>query len=78
MISFEFKLQNKHTLQRSLRPLMGDQKVKKLAEFFMVEARILYVLVIKISDFFIFLFFFKFMCHFKNSTCSITMADFQA
>jgi hypothetical protein len=42
----------KHTLQRSLRPLMGGQKVKILAEFFMVDARILYVLVVKISDFF--------------------------
>jgi hypothetical protein len=31
---------------------MGGQKVKKLAEIFMVDARILYVLVIKISDFF--------------------------
>jgi hypothetical protein len=31
---------------------MGGQKVKKLAEIFMVNARILYVLVVKISDFF--------------------------
>jgi hypothetical protein len=31
---------------------MGGQKVKKLAEIFMVDAGILYVLVIKISDFF--------------------------
>jgi hypothetical protein len=30
---------------------MGGQKVKKLAEIFMVDARILYVLVVKISDF---------------------------
>jgi hypothetical protein len=36
---------NKHTLQRS-------QKVKFLAEIFMVDAGILYVLVVKISDFF--------------------------
>jgi hypothetical protein len=31
---------------------MEGQKVKKLAEIFMVDAGILYVLVIKISDFF--------------------------
>jgi hypothetical protein len=31
---------------------MGGQKVKKLAEIFMVDAGILYVLVAKISDFF--------------------------
>jgi hypothetical protein len=31
---------------------MGGQKVKKLAEIFMVDARILYVLVVKFSDFF--------------------------
>jgi hypothetical protein len=31
---------------------MGGQKVKKLAEIFMVDARILYVLVVKISDLF--------------------------
>jgi hypothetical protein len=49
---------------------MRGQKVKKLAEIFMVDAGILYVLVVKISDFF--------MCHFKSSTCSISMADFQA
>jgi hypothetical protein len=42
---------NKHTLQQSLRPLMGGQKVKKLAEIFIENARILYVLVVKISDF---------------------------
>jgi hypothetical protein len=46
---------SKHTLQRSLRPLTGVQKVKKLAEIFMVDARILYVLMVKISDFFIFI-----------------------
>jgi hypothetical protein len=33
---------------------MGGQKVKKLAEIFMVDARILYVLVEKISVFFFF------------------------
>jgi hypothetical protein len=33
---------------------MGGQKVKKLANIFMVDARILYVLVVKISDFLIF------------------------
>jgi hypothetical protein len=44
--------ESKHTLQWSLRPLMGGQKVKKLAEIFMVDARILYVLVVKNSDFF--------------------------
>jgi hypothetical protein len=38
---------SKHTLQRSLRPLMGGQKVKKLVEIFLVDARILYVLVVK-------------------------------
>jgi hypothetical protein len=45
---------NKHILQGSLRPLIGGQEVKFLAEIFMVDARILpvYVLVVKISDFF--------------------------
>jgi hypothetical protein len=66
----------KHILQRSLRPLIGGQKVTNLAEFFMVDARILYVLVVKISGFFLFV--LKFMCHFKSSTCSISMANFQA
>jgi hypothetical protein len=42
----------KHTLQRYLRPLMGGQKVKYFAEIFMVDAEILYVLVVNISDFF--------------------------
>jgi hypothetical protein len=45
---------SKYTLQRSLRPLIGGQKVKKMVEIFMVDARILYVLVIKIPDFFYF------------------------
>jgi hypothetical protein len=36
---------------------MGGQKVKKLAEIFMVDAGILYVLVVKISDFFYLNFF---------------------
>jgi hypothetical protein len=31
---------------------MEGQKVKKLVEIFMVDARIIYVLVVKISDFF--------------------------
>jgi hypothetical protein len=31
---------------------MGSQKVKKLAEIFMVDTRILYVLVVKNLDFF--------------------------
>jgi hypothetical protein len=31
---------------------MGGQKVKHLAEIFIIDARILYVLVVKISDFF--------------------------
>jgi hypothetical protein len=31
---------------------MRSQKVKKLVEIFTVDARILYVLVVKISDFF--------------------------
>jgi hypothetical protein len=42
---------SKHTIQRSLRPLIGGQKVKKLAEIFI---GILYVLVVKISDFYYF------------------------
>jgi hypothetical protein len=42
---------SKHNLQQSLRPLMGGQKVKKIAEIFMVDARILYVLVVKNLDF---------------------------
>jgi hypothetical protein len=33
---------------------MGGQKVQKLAEIFMVDARILYVLVVKNSGFFYF------------------------
>jgi hypothetical protein len=32
---------SKHTLLRSLRPLMGGQKVNFLAEILMVDARIL-------------------------------------
>jgi hypothetical protein len=56
---------------------MEGQKIKYLVESFMVDARILYVLVVKISDFLSF-FYLKFMCHFKSSTCSISMADFQA
>jgi hypothetical protein len=55
---------------------MGGQKVKKLAEIFMVVAGILYVLVIKKFRF-LFL-FFKFMCHFKSNTWNISMDDFQA
>jgi hypothetical protein len=55
---------------------MGGQKVKKLAEIFMVDAEILYVLVVKISDFFDLK--NNFMYHFKSSTCNISMADFQA
>jgi hypothetical protein len=43
--------ESKHTLQQSLRPLMGGQKVNILAKFFMVDVGILYVLVVKISDF---------------------------
>jgi hypothetical protein len=50
---------SKHTLQRSLRNLMGSQKVKFLAEIFMVDARILYVLVVKISDF---IYLFIYLC----------------
>jgi hypothetical protein len=41
---------------------MGGQKVKKLAEFFMVDAGIPYVLVVKISDFF----------YLKNKLCAIS------
>jgi hypothetical protein len=41
---------------------MEGQKVKKLAEIFMVDARILYVLVVKISDFF----------YLKNKLCAIS------
>jgi hypothetical protein len=33
---------------------MGGQKVKKMAEILMVDTRIPYVLVIKISDFFLY------------------------
>ena len=66
---------SKHTLQQSLRLLMEDENVKLLAEIFMIDVRILYGLVVKISDFFIFL---KFICHFKSCTCSICMANFQA
>jgi hypothetical protein len=51
---------------------MGGQKVTLLAEIFMVDAGIVYVLMVKISD------FIFFMCHFKSSTCSISMANFQA
>jgi hypothetical protein len=50
--SAQYSQKSKHTVQRSLRPLMGGQKVKKLAEFFMVDAGVLYILVVKISDFF--------------------------
>jgi hypothetical protein len=42
---------SKHTLQRTLRTMMGGQKVKKLAEIFMVDVGILYVLIVKTSDF---------------------------
>jgi hypothetical protein len=38
---------------------MGGQKVKLLAAIFMVDVRILYVLVVKISDFFN---FFRNLC----------------
>jgi hypothetical protein len=38
---------------------MGGQKVKKLVEIFMVDAGILYVLVVKNSDFF---YFFQNLC----------------
>jgi hypothetical protein len=41
---------------------MGGQKVKKLSEIFMVDARILYVLVVKIPDFF----------DLKNKLCAIS------
>jgi hypothetical protein len=41
---------------------MGVQKVKNLVEIFMVDARILYVLVVKISDFF----------YLKKSLCAIS------
>jgi hypothetical protein len=55
---------NKHILQQSLRFLMGGQKVKKLVEIFMVDVGILYVLVVKISDFlfFIYLFILFYLC----------------
>jgi hypothetical protein len=42
----------------------------------MVDAGILYVLVVKFSDFSDLK--NKIMCHFQSSTCSISMADFQA
>jgi hypothetical protein len=41
---------------------MGGQKVKKLAEIFMVDAGMLYVLVVKISDFF----------YLKKNLCAIS------
>jgi homoaconitase/3-isopropylmalate dehydratase large subunit len=44
---------------------MGGQKVNNLAEIFMVDEGVILI-------------FLKFMCHFKSSTCSICMADFQA
>ena len=42
----------------------------------MVDTRIPYVLVVKISN--ILKKFLNFMCHFKSSTYSNCMADFQA
>jgi hypothetical protein len=53
----------------------GGLNRKNLVEIFMVDARILYVLVVKKLDF---LDFLNFMCHFKSSTFIICMADFQA
>jgi hypothetical protein len=41
---------------------MGDRKVKKLAEIFMIDAGTLYVLVVKISYFF----------NLKNKLCAIS------
>jgi hypothetical protein len=41
---------------------MGGQKVKQLAEIFMVDVGILYVLVVKISSFF----------NLKNKLCAIS------
>jgi hypothetical protein len=41
---------------------MGGQKVKNLAEIFMVDARILYVLMVRIADFF----------DLKNNLCAIS------
>jgi hypothetical protein len=55
---------------------MGGQKVKKLVEIFIVDAKILYVLVVIFKDFLDLKIII--MCHFKSSTCSISMADFQA
>jgi hypothetical protein len=40
----------------------GGSKVKKLVEIFMVDARILYVLVVKFSNFF----------YLKNKLCAIS------
>jgi hypothetical protein len=45
-----------------LRLLIGGQKIKKLAEIFMVDARMLHVLVVKISYFF----------YLKNNLCAIS------
>jgi hypothetical protein len=45
---------SKHTFQQSLIPLIGDQKVIILVEIFMVDAWILFVLVVKITNFLIF------------------------
>jgi hypothetical protein len=57
---------SKHTLHRSLTPLMEGQKVNFLAEIFMVNAKILYVLVVRISDFF----------DFFGNLCAISKAAF--
>ena len=55
---------------------MEDQKVKKLAKIFMVNARILHVLVVKISDLF---YLKKKLCAIsKVAMVDICMVDFQA
>jgi hypothetical protein len=55
---------------------MGGQKLKFWAEILMVDARIPYVVAIKISIFFNLKKII--MCHLKSSTYKMCMADFQA
>jgi hypothetical protein len=55
---------------------MWGRKVKKLAEIFMLNAGILYVLILRISDFFD---FFENLCAIsKVALIVIPMADFEA
>jgi hypothetical protein len=67
---------SKHILQRSLWPLMGGQKVKKIGWNFYGKCKDTICTCGK--NFRFFLFKNKIMCHFKSNTCSISMANFQA